>query len=138
MKYCRHCGAEMFNEAVICVKCGCPDTPTVNIVEDEGPKLTKLALLGFIFSLVAATLSIFIFAEVAELYVFGIPFGVAGLVCSIIGLVKTVKNKQRGKGFAIAGIVVGAVVCALWLIIFCIAFYYIALVLLLLLLIAAI
>lgn len=24
MKYCAKCGAEMFDEAVICVKCGCP------------------------------------------------------------------------------------------------------------------
>ena len=31
MKYCRYCGAEMFDEAVICVKCG-RQTETVNAV----------------------------------------------------------------------------------------------------------
>ena len=39
MKYCVHCGAEIFDEAVVCVKCGCkvePDKPViVQSVEDD-------------------------------------------------------------------------------------------------------
>ncbi len=27
MKYCTHCGKELFDEAVVCVGCGCPVTP---------------------------------------------------------------------------------------------------------------
>lgn len=30
MKYCVHCGAEIHDEAVICVKCGCSVEPTVS------------------------------------------------------------------------------------------------------------
>jgi uncharacterized membrane protein YvbJ len=34
MKYCVHCGAEMFDEAVVCVKCG-------RMVEQEKPAVVR-------------------------------------------------------------------------------------------------
>ena len=36
MKFCRHCGSEMLDEAVVCTKCGCP-------VKD---KLNRSSLIG--------------------------------------------------------------------------------------------
>ena len=38
MKYCQHCGAEMHDEAAVCVKCGCsvlPVTPAVPEVDNS-------------------------------------------------------------------------------------------------------
>lgn len=63
-----------------------------------GKKLNILALLSFIF----AILSIFIL---------GIPFGIAALVCGIIGLSQISKypDVYKGKGFAIAGIIIGLI-----------------------------
>ena len=35
MKYCTHCGAEMMDEAVICVKCGCEVASAKKEKEDK-------------------------------------------------------------------------------------------------------
>lgn len=140
MKYCSHCGSELFDEAVICPKCGCPVEHTTATVEVKEPKLIPLALVGFILSIVSGVVSMFMFvnsggsSSTPSILLGGLPIGVAGLVCSIIGLVKVKRNKQRGKGFAIAGIVVGAVVCALFLILLLIGLYFVALLYVLLLL----
>lgn len=37
MKYCMHCGAEIYDEAVVCVKCGCRVEP------ENRPAITKQA-----------------------------------------------------------------------------------------------
>ena len=37
MKYCTHCGAEMLDDAVVCVKCGCSDKPPAK--KDDTMKL---------------------------------------------------------------------------------------------------
>lgn len=140
MKYCSHCGAELTDDAVICLKCGCPaQAPTATVATQ--PKLNTLALVGFIFSLVSGTVSLLMLMasdSSSGAFVIGLPFAIAGLVCSIIGLVKTRRNNERGKGFAITGIVVSAVVCALWIIILLISLYFLALVYLFLFLIIAV
>jgi TM2 domain-containing membrane protein YozV len=47
MKYCAHCGAELMDEAVVCVKCGCA---IENIIEGASEKdwLTTLLLALFL------------------------------------------------------------------------------------------
>ena len=139
MKYCKYCGSEMYDEALICMKCGCPASSPVTEVEVNRPKLNVLALLGFIFSLVGSFVSFLLLVAGSDsatgAFLLGLPFGIAGLVCSIIGLVKVKRKGQRGKGFAIAGLVVGAVICAIWLLILVIGFYYVFLIYLLIFLI---
>jgi len=46
---------------------------------------------------------------------FGLITVIAGLICSIVGLVQCSGNKRRGRGFAIAGLIISLVdiVCAL-------------------------
>ena len=40
MKYCTHCGAEMLDDAVVCVKCGCSaDAPAKATDNDNTMKL---------------------------------------------------------------------------------------------------
>ena len=54
------------------------------------------------------------------LIVFGIPCGIGAVITGIIGLIKFNPEKEKGKGMAIAGIVVGAldiVMVVIWLII---------------------
>lgn len=97
MKYCSHCGAELFNEAVVCPKCGCmADSQSTANVQ---PKFSACAIVGFVLSLVSL---------IYVINFFGL-LGFAGMGVSIGGLVSCNKHGYRGKGLAIAGIVVGAV-----------------------------
>lgn len=54
MKYCSHCGAQIDDEAVFCVKCGCPVAPT-KTAPDDAPN-AGFAVLGFFFPLIGLIL----------------------------------------------------------------------------------
>ncbi|MBE7088802.1 MAG: zinc-ribbon domain-containing protein [Clostridiales bacterium] len=85
-KFCTHCGSLIDEHAVVCVKCGC------NTDEKNTPvrkKFNGLAIAGFVLS-------------------FFDWFCFLGLIFSIIALVVINKKDQRGKGLAIAGIVISA------------------------------
>ncbi len=106
MKYCEKCGNELFDEAVICPKCGCAvryektqrtGKPSAQV--NASAPINVCALVGFILSL-SSILSI--------LNVFGL-LAIAGVINSVIGLVNCTREKHRGKVFAIVGIIVGAV-----------------------------
>ena len=56
-----------------------------------------------VFAIVSLVLSL------VGLIVAGLPCGIAAVVTGIIGLVKFDAETQKGKGMAIAGIIVGAV-----------------------------
>lgn len=52
MKYCSTCGAELHDNAVICVKCGCPVTPPPQsssemqqAKNDDSPGMTLLSIV---------------------------------------------------------------------------------------------
>ena len=70
------------------------------------PRINGMALTGFILSLVG-------------LFIFGFIFGVLAIIFSAIGLAKIKKDpaKWKGKGMAIAGLVIGIVAILAWLII---------------------
>ncbi|MFA0815264.1 MAG: DUF4190 domain-containing protein [Anaerofustis sp.] len=62
------------------------------------------ALVGFILSLVG----------IPALFIgFGWLLGIAGIVLSIIGMVQVKKTNQKGKGFALAGLIIGIVLIVL-------------------------
>ena len=71
----------------------------------ENRSLEPLSLIGFISSIIG-------------LFVLAILFGPAAITLSIIGLVKNLKNpdKWKGKGLAIAGMIIGSVGLMLFLI----------------------
>ncbi len=105
MRYCTHCGAEIADEAEICIKCGCFAGATVRQPESK-PKLNVCALVGFILSICSMVIP----------YI-GLGTGLAGVILSGIALGQIRKTDAAGKGFAIAGLVVGIVGCILQLII---------------------
>jgi hypothetical protein len=55
MKYCRYCGAEMLDDAVLCVKCGCPVESTTIAEETDAPNM-GFAVLSFFIPLVGLIL----------------------------------------------------------------------------------
>ena len=106
--YCKKCGSEIHDEAVICVKCGCAtkDDFYLNQQPKAKKKINVLCLLGFIFSIVSFFISLF-----------GL-MAVAGLTLSIIGFVQANKRNEGLKGLGIAGIAIAG--CS----ILCFLYYY--------------
>lgn len=48
MKYCSHCGTELEDEAVVCVKCGCSAGASKNkVLEDPNESTLLYGVLGF-------------------------------------------------------------------------------------------
>ncbi|MBQ8324456.1 MAG: hypothetical protein IJY89_01360 [Clostridia bacterium] len=84
MKYCSKCGKELFDEAVICVGCGCPvkSAATKNETDPEHSKL---------MAFVAEAKSIYILGIISLVLCLGI-----GIIFQIINLAK-LKKYSYGK-----------------------------------------
>ena len=105
MKYCRSCGAELLDEAVICPKCG------VAVEEIKAPvQKNKLALAGFVLGLVSLFINLY-----------AVP-AVLGLVFSIIGLVQINKGNYSNRKQAVAGIVISAI-SVVWALLYYLVLY---------------
>lgn len=103
------------------VKC---DTATEVTVE-HSKKWSVVSIVGFGLSLLAfsiylgLTLNIFIGEDFTAMlgvlysFVFALPIVFVGITISVIGAVIAIKRTQRGKGFALAGIVLCAP-CLVW------------------------
>lgn len=107
MKFCKHCGAELLDEAVVCPKCGC----SVETKKEEpkapvaGPKSGLTAsIVGLVVGLFTAILSFF-------LVIAGIPFFIVEAVFVIIGLVRSIKAFKTDKKDkkALAALIISAV-----------------------------
>lgn len=126
--YCKNCGKQIAEMAVICMNCGVPckslprvaPKPEIQPETKETPKkVNGFALAGFITavaSIALGVLSVYInricYTGVNFQFYFTVPL-IAALVFSIIGTVKAKKLKS-GLGFGIAGIVIsgGTIVLA--------------------------
>ena len=96
--FCKKCGSEINDDAVVCINCGCAVKDDFNAEQQPvKKKINVLCLLGFIFSLISLIF-----------YHFGLV-PVAGLVLSIIGLVQAVRRKEKLKGLGIAGIAISGI-----------------------------
>ncbi len=107
--YCKKCGQEINENAIICPHCGVATDNymvTANPSSNTEGKLNGLALAGMICAIVGI---------IGGDYLFCIP-SIVGLILSIVGMVK-VKELKSGYGFALAGIIVGAVGLLIWLIV---------------------
>ena len=111
--FCPNCGAELIEESVFCTNCGKKDgeevkeevkttttTVTNNVSNTAKEPTNGLAIAGFVTSLVSTLLCCGM-------------FNLVGLVLSIVGLIKAKDYNGKGKGLAIAGIVICAVVMVL-------------------------
>lgn len=98
-KFCTKCGNEL-NDSNFCEKCGAKNEETNSTVQINqtivtNPKSNGFATAGFVISLVS-------------LLCCGCTSTI-GLIFSIIGLVTANKSDGKGKGLAIAGIIINAI-----------------------------
>lgn len=111
--FCKNCGKEIDDNAVICPDCGVPtDKFKTEAAPADGQaavqKTNVFAIIGFVLSLVAFA---FIFIQVVVFWILAI----AALTLSILGLVWSAKKGWNLKGLAIAGVVISAVDVGVWL-----------------------
>ena len=99
MKYCRHCGKEVADEAIFCPGCGCA-TDVYNqqmqqpaAPQKQGEQLSTMSIIGFVFAFISC---------------------IVGLICSIIAYKSAVaEDNKKSKSFSLAGIVISSVSLAL-------------------------
>ncbi len=81
--YCKNCGHELCDEAVICTNCGLPVANAVKKEEKNG-----MAIAGFVCS-------------------FFIPL--LGWIFGGVGLSRANKRDGKGKGFSVAALVISSI-----------------------------
>lgn len=120
MKYCTKCGAEIEDSESICKACA-QENEQQEVKEVKKPARNVLALIGFGASMFAsalglATLLLFVVDPNIASVIYGILgifaymiVGGISLLLSVGGLIWTLVAKQRGKWFAITGIIVVSV-----------------------------
>lgn len=101
--FCRNCGKEINDEAVICIHCGVPVKARVQ-EQKSGSKLDGLGLAGMILGIVGAIGGNFMFCM----------FSLIGLILSCVAFTQD-KKDGKSSGYSIAGVVVGSVGLAVWL-----------------------
>jgi len=99
--FCKNCGNEINEKAVVCIHCGCAVEQEVENkqINTEERKLSILSIIGFCVAVV--------FAFVPGW--FGLFGEVGAFVVSIIGVNQAKKNNLKLKGLGIAGIAISAV-----------------------------
>ena len=100
--FCKNCGKEIDDKATVCVHCG---VPTANAQQQQQVVVQSTPNNGF--AIAGFVLSFFSFAAVI------------GLILSIVGLQKskTPEFNGKGKGLAIAGIILSCITIGYWIII---------------------
>jgi len=111
--FCKNCGQEINDNAVICPFCG---VATNSKFDSTAPgmqpikKTNGMGIAGFVVSLVGM---------LGGNYLYLIP-GIVGLILSIIGMVQ-MKKCNSCNGLAIAGLVIGIISFIFWIIIWILA-----------------
>ena len=118
-KFCTNCGTKLEEDQLFCTSCGkkvdgenndnaqqvAVNPVNNNVPNNSSVKTNGLAIAGFVVSLVSTILCCG-------------AFNLVGLVLSIVGLTKAKDYDGNGKGFAIAGIIISAVVMVLSIVIY--------------------
>ncbi len=113
--YCRNCGKQIDDKAVICVHCGvATDNMPGNRFEAKPAEPAKPVNVLAIVGLIVSAIGLF-----GGNYLFLVP-GIVGLIISIIGMVKA--KKYSYGGLAVAALVVSVLALIIWALIWGLAF----------------
>ena len=95
--YCSKCGKEIADNSTFCPECGAPQNSVGGTQVNSNPKggYNSMCILGLVISGISLLLNFF-----------GIV-GIAGTIVSVIGMMNCKKSNEKGKGLAIAGIIIG-------------------------------
>ena len=99
--FCKNCGSQIDDSAVVCPHCGASTGSFTGGGVSTTNENNTMAIVGFILSFFVA---------------------IAGLICSIIGLKRAPQFGGKGKGMAIAGIILSALSMFFSFIIFIVSF----------------
>ena len=106
MKYCKYCGAQLDDDAVVCSACGkqLDEQPTQKVIiqQVETPKKKKngCGVAGFVIGLISL-----VFCWVAIFLVYYVlPIPALAFVLSLVGIIVG-KKKQQSIGLGIAGLI---------------------------------
>ena len=91
--FCKNCGKEVNNNAIICPHCGVQ----VGAMKSNESGENTIAIVGFVLSFIIA---------------------IAGLICSVVGYRKAVTEGAPHKGLALAGIIISVASMALVIILY--------------------
>ena len=100
--FCSKCGNQIAEGAAFCAKCGAAQQSTSVLVENTPYQKTEeittntMAIIGFVVSLISLLINFW-----------GIV-GIAATVLSVLGYIGCKQKNQKGKGLALAGIIIGA------------------------------
>jgi len=105
--FCRNCGQEINENAVICPHCGVATDKMADVTGNnphgtEAKKTNVCAIIGFVLSLVSG---VFSYIPFFGSYVSWAAF-IAAFILSIMGIFNANKKGQNLKGLAIAGLVI--------------------------------
>ena len=107
--FCKNCGKEISDNAVICTNCGTPTDNMAQATSSATANQTKnangFAIAGLVLGLVGF---------IGGNYFFLIP-GIVGLVLSIVGMVKS--KQYATPGLALAALIVSIIAFIIWVII---------------------
>ena len=91
--YCKNCGSEIDDQAVVCPKCGVLTSGKSQGLE---PKTNTMAIVGLVMPFI---------------------FAIAGLICSIIARKQIRESGEKGMGLATAGLIISIVEIVLYFIV---------------------
>ena len=127
MAYCRKCGSTVNTDYTFCENCGCEidkedlkemdKKVVIEEVHQSTPELptNTIGIVGFVLAMISIPMSCLCLLPI---------FSVPGLICSIMGLVKSKTLEGSGKGLSIAGIAVAAVSILFWCFMLFVYFVY--------------
>lgn len=114
--FCKNCGAQIDDKAVMCPRCGVATGKAAVVASTSAPALSprqknSVGLAGFILSLIAVGIPIFLMMPIINylMFILAFPIVISALVCSAIGLKNVKKFGASKKGLATAGVVISSI-----------------------------
>lgn len=104
--YCKNCGKEIDDNAVICPHCGVQQK--VFTVEIQKPQSNRCGVAGFVLSIISIWLGIFIIPEMI------------GFILSCVGM--KLRKERGNKGVTVAGLIINIIVLLFYVFLFVLMF----------------
>lgn len=99
-KFCTHCGNEVHEKAVVCVKCGCPIPNSQASIQQNNTFLPTESLIGTIAQRFQTNGIIWIVISAIQI-ILGISVDWFFLIVGVLNLISSIQNINYGKAFSL-------------------------------------